>query len=169
MYLGEIVRQILLVMTEKQLLFQGKPSPKLQTKDIFQTKFLSTIELNGLALRQIRAILSELELDASFEDSVLMREVCQAVSLRAAQLCAAGLAAVVEKMRENRGLEQLSVTVGVDGTLYKLHPCFSQNLQKTLKDLAPNCNVSFLLSEDGSGKGAALVAAVASRNANAMQ
>ncbi|XP_023791607.1 hexokinase-3 isoform X3 [Cyanistes caeruleus] len=91
MYLGEIVRQILLVMTEKQLLFQGKPSPKLQTKDIFQTKFLSTIEL------------------------------------------------------------------------------FSQNLQKTLKDLAPNCNVSFLLSEDGSGKGAALVAAVASRNANAMQ
>ncbi|NXB04184.1 HXK3 protein, partial [Cnemophilus loriae] len=166
MYLGEIVRQILMVMTEKQLLFQGRPCPKLQTKNIFQTKFLSTIELNGLALRQIRAILKELELDASFEDSVLMREVCQTVSLRAAQLCAAGLAAVVEKMRENRGLDQLSVTVGVDGTLYKLHPCFSHNLQKTLKDLAPNCNVSFLLSEDGSGKGAALVAAVAHRAAN---
>ncbi|NXB16645.1 HXK3 protein, partial [Rhagologus leucostigma] len=165
MYLGEIVRQILLVMTEKQLLFQGKPSRKLQTRNIFQTKFLSTIELNGLALRQIRAILNELDLDASFEDSVLLREVCQAVSLRAAQLCAAGLAAVVEKMRENRGLDQLSVSVGVDGTLYKLHPCFSQNLQKTLKDLAPKCDVSFHLSEDGSGKGAALVAAVASRAA----
>ncbi|NWV13365.1 HXK2 protein, partial [Ptilonorhynchus violaceus] len=163
MYLGEIVRHILLTMMERQLLFQGRPCPKLQTKHIFQTKFLSTIELNGLALRQIRAILQELELDASFEDSVLMREVCQAVSLRAAQLCAAGLAAVVEKMRENRGLEQLDVTVGVDGTLYKLHPCFSKNLQNTLKDLAPKCNVSFLLSEDGSGKGAALVAAVASR------
>ncbi|NWS29686.1 HXK3 protein, partial [Polioptila caerulea] len=166
MYLGEIVRQILIVMTERQLLFQGRPCPKLQTKDIFKTKFLSTIELNGLALRQIRAILNELELDASFEDSVLMREVCQTVSLRAAQLCAAGLAAVVEKMRENRGLDQLSVTVGVDGTLYKLHPGFSHNLQQTLKDLAPNCDVSFLLSEDGSGKGAALVAAVASRAAN---
>ncbi|NXR44520.1 HXK3 protein, partial [Hippolais icterina] len=166
MYLGEIVRQILLVMTEKQLLFQGKLTPKLQTKDIFKTKFLSTIEVNGLALRQIRAILSELEIDANFEDSVLLREVCQTVSLRAAQLCAAGLAAVVEKMRENRGVDQLSVTIGVDGTLYKLHPRFSDNLQKTLKDLAPNCNVSFLLSEDGSGKGAALVAAVASRAAN---
>ncbi|XP_068062168.1 hexokinase-3 isoform X1 [Anomalospiza imberbis] len=169
MYLGEIVRQILMVMTEKELLFQGKPCLKLQTKDIFKTKFLSMIELNGLALRQIRAILNELELDATFEDSVLMREVCQTVSLRAAQLCAAGLAAVVEKMRENRGLDELSVTVGVDGTLYKLHPCFSNNLQKTLKDLAPNCNVSFLLSEDGSGKGAALVAAVANRAANAME
>ncbi|XP_056358121.1 hexokinase-3 [Oenanthe melanoleuca] len=167
MYLGEIVRQILMAMVEKQLLFKGRPCPKLETRNIFQTKFLSTIELNGLALRQIRAILNELELDANFEDSVLMREVCQAVSLRAAQLCAAGLAAVVEKMRENRGLDQLSVTVGVDGTLYKLHPCFSDNLQKTLKDLAPKCNVTFMLSEDGSGKGAALVAAVADRAANA--
>ncbi|XP_066053175.1 hexokinase-3 isoform X2 [Chamaea fasciata] len=169
MYLGEIVRQILMVMTEKQLLFQGKISSKLQTRNIFQTKFLSSIELNGLALRQIQAILNELEIEASFEDSVLLREVCQTVSLRAAQLCAAGLAAVVEKMRENRGLDQLSVTVGVDGTLYKLHPCFSTNLQTTLKDLAPNCNVSFMLSEDGSGKGAALVAAVASRAAKTME
>lgn len=32
-----------------------------------------------------------------------------------------------------------------------------------LQDLAPNCAVTFLQSEDGSGKGAALVAAVACR------
>uniref|UniRef100_A0A8B9FVF9 hexokinase n=1 Tax=Amazona collaria TaxID=241587 RepID=A0A8B9FVF9_9PSIT len=122
MYLGEIVRYILLAMVEKQVLFRGKPCPKLQTKDIFQTKFLSTIEIDGLALRKVLAILWDLDLHASFEDSVLVREVCQTVSLRAAQLCAAGMAAVVEKMRENRGLDQLDVTVGVDGTLYKMHP-----------------------------------------------
>ncbi|NXW05410.1 HXK2 protein, partial [Fregetta grallaria] len=165
MYLGEIVRHILLALVEKQLLFSGKPCPKLQTRDIFQTKFLSTIEIDGLGLRQVRAILQDLELQASFEDSVLVREVCQTVSLRAAQLCAAGLAAVVEKMRENRGLAQLAVTVGVDGTLYKMHPRFSQHLQQMLRDLAPNCTVTFLQSEDGSGKGAALVAAVACREA----
>ncbi|NXP27561.1 HXK3 protein, partial [Scytalopus superciliaris] len=163
MYLGEIVRHILLAMADRKLLFQGKPTPKLYCKDIFKTKFLSTIELDELALRQVRAILQELELNASHEDSVLMLEVCRTVSLRAAQLCAAGLAAVVEKMRENQGLNQLSVTVGVDGTLYKLHPNFSKNLQKTLQDLAPNCTVTFMPSEDGSGKGAALVAAVACR------
>ncbi|NXX53739.1 HXK3 protein, partial [Scopus umbretta] len=165
MYLGEIVRHILLAMVEKQLLFRGKPCSKLQTKDIFQTKFLSTIEINGLALRQVQDILQDLELQASFEDSVIVREVCQTVSLRAAQLCAAGLAAVVEKMRENRGLARLAVTVGVDGTLYKMHPRFSQHLQQILQDLAPNCTVTFLCSEDGSGKGAALVAAVACRGA----
>ncbi|NXD76389.1 HXK2 protein, partial [Halcyon senegalensis] len=163
MYLGEIVRHILLALVEKQLLFRGKPCPKLQTRDIFQTKFLSTIELDGLGLQQVQTILQDLELQATFEDSVLVQEVCQTVSLRAAQLCAAGLAAVVEKMRENRGLAQLSVTVGVDGTLYKMHPRFAQQLQQMLRDLAPNCTVTFLLSEDGSGKGAALVAAVACR------
>ncbi|NWS65511.1 HXK3 protein, partial [Crotophaga sulcirostris] len=166
MYLGEIVRHILLAMVERELLFCGKPCPTLQTKDIFQTKLLSTIEISdGLALRQVQAILRNMELEASFEDSVLVREVCTTVSLRAAQLCAAGLAAVVEKMRENRGLDQLAVTVGADGTLYKMHPHFSQNLQQTLRDLAPNCTVTFLKSEDGSGKGAALVAAVACREA----
>ncbi|NXA46288.1 HXK3 protein, partial [Nothocercus julius] len=186
MYLGEIVRYILLALVERRILFRGKPSPKLQTRDIFQTKFLSTIEMpggcpsraggadglcracsDGLALRQVRGVLHELELDASFEDSVLVREVCQAVSLRAAQLCAAGLAAVAEKMRESRGLAQLAVTVGVDGTLYKMHPRFSQHLQRTLRDLAPKCFVTFLQSEDGSGKGAALVAAVHCRVAQA--
>ncbi|NWX93552.1 HXK3 protein, partial [Nothoprocta pentlandii] len=182
MYLGEIVRYILLALVEKHILFRGKPAPKLQTRDIFQTKFLSTIEIgaqaggadglhrarsDGLALRQVRGVLHELELEASFEDSVLVREVCQTVSLRAAQLCAAGLAAVVEKMRESRGLAQLAVTVGVDGTLYKMHPRFSQHLQRTLRELAPKCSVTFLQSEDGSGKGAALVAAVHCRVAQA--
>ncbi|XP_065705000.2 hexokinase-3 [Patagioenas fasciata] len=163
MYLGEIVRHILLALVDKQLLFRGKPCPKLQTNDIFPTKFLSTIEIDGLGLRKVQAILEDLELQASFEDSMLVREVCQTVSKRAAQLCAAGLAAVVEKMRQNQGLDQLVVTVGVDGTLYKLHPCFSQHVQQTLKDLAPKCIVTFRQSEDGSGKGAALVAAVACR------
>lgn len=42
---------------------------------------------------------------------------------------------------------------------------FSRNLQQMLQELAPRCNVTFLQSEDGSGKGAALVAAVACRGA----
>ncbi|NXY51650.1 HXK3 protein, partial [Ceuthmochares aereus] len=165
MYLGEIVRHILLAMVDKQLLFCGKPCPQLQTRDIFKTEFLSTIEIDGLALKQVQRILQNLELQPSFEDSALVREVCKTVSLRAAQLCGAGMAAVVEKMRDNRGLDHMAVTVGADGTLYKRHPHFSQRLQETVEDLAPKCTVRFLQSEDGSGKGAALVAAVASRSA----
>ncbi|KAM4576942.1 hexokinase-2 [Odontesthes bonariensis] len=164
MYLGEIVRNVLVDFTTKGLLFRGKMSERLKSRGIFETKFLSQIERDRLAMRQIRSILQHLGLTGSTcDDSVLVKEVCGVVGRRAAQLCGAGLAAVVDKIRQNRNLNQLSVTVGVDGTLYKTHPHFSSIMQETLQDLAPQCHVTFLKSEDGSGKGAALITAVACR------
>ncbi|XP_006081663.1 hexokinase-3 isoform X1 [Myotis lucifugus] len=163
MYLGEIVRHILLHLTSLGVLFRGQQTQSLQTRDIFKTKFLSEIESDSLALRQVRAILEDLGLPLTSDDTLMVLEVCQAVSQRAAQLCGAGVAAVVEKIRENRGLEELTVSVGVDGTLYKLHPHFSRLVAATVQELAPCCAVTFLQSEDGSGKGAALVTAVACR------
>ncbi|XP_029365634.1 hexokinase-2 isoform X1 [Echeneis naucrates] len=164
MYLGEIVRNVLLDFTAKGLLFRGKLSERLKTHGIFETKFLTQIEKDRLAMRQIRSILQHLGLTSSTcDDSVVVKEVCSVVARRAAQLCGAGLAAVIDKIRQNRNLNQLSITVGVDGTLYKTHPHFSSIMQETLQDLAPQCQVTFHKSEDGSGKGAALITAVACR------
>ncbi|XP_059138200.1 hexokinase HKDC1 isoform X2 [Peromyscus eremicus] len=163
MYLGEIVRQILIDLTRQGLLFRGHISERLRTRGIFETKFLSQIESDRLALLQVRRILQQLGLDSTCEDSIVVKEVCGAVSRRAAQLCGAGMAAIVEKRRQDQGLEHFKVTVGVDGTLYKLHPHFSRILQETVRELAPRCAVTFMLSEDGSGKGAALITAVAKR------
>lgn len=42
-------------------------------------------------------------------------------------------------------------------------PSFSRLVSTTARKLAPHCTVTFLQSEDGSGKGAALVTAVACR------
>ncbi|KAM9825539.1 hexokinase-1-like [Syngnathus typhle] len=163
MYLGEIVRNILIDLTKRGFLFRGQISETLKTRGIFETKFLSQIESDRLALLQVRAILQQLGLDSTCDDSIIVKKVCGAVSHRAAQLCGAGMAAVVDKIRENRGLDFLNITVGVDGTLYKLHPHFSRIMHKTVKELAPHCHVNFLLSEDGSGKGAALITAVGVR------
>ncbi|XP_008585907.1 PREDICTED: hexokinase-1 [Galeopterus variegatus] len=163
MYLGEIVRNILIDFTKKGFLFRGQISETLKTRGIFETKFLSQIESDRLALLQVRAILQQLGLNSTCDDSILVKTVCGVVSRRAAQLCGAGMAAVVDKIRENRGLDHLNVTVGVDGTLYKLHPHFSRIMYQTVKELSPKCSVSFLLSEDGSGKGAALITAVGVR------
>jgi hexokinase len=44
MYLGEIVRQILIDLTKQGLLFRGQISERLRTRGIFETKFLSQIE-----------------------------------------------------------------------------------------------------------------------------
>ncbi|XP_036379241.1 hexokinase-1 isoform X1 [Megalops cyprinoides] len=163
MYLGEIVRNILIDLTKRGFLFRGQISETLKTRGIFETKFLSQIESDRLALLQVRAILQQLGLDSTCDDSIIVKEVCGTVSRRAAQICGAGMAAVVDKIRENRGLDHLDITVGVDGTLYKLHPHFSRIMHQTVKELAPKCDVTFLLSEDGSGKGAALITAVGCR------
>uniref|UniRef100_A0A8C1EIN9 hexokinase n=1 Tax=Cyprinus carpio carpio TaxID=630221 RepID=A0A8C1EIN9_CYPCA len=161
MYLGEIVRQILIDLTKRGLLFRGRITERLKTKGIFETKFLSQIERYSSHLC--------LGLDSTCDDSIIVKEVCGAVSRRAAQLCGAGMAAVVDKIRENRGLDHLEITVGVDGTLYKLHPHFSTILKDTVRELAPNCKVDFILSEDGSGKGAALITAVIDKYLYAMR
>uniref|UniRef100_A0A8D0KYS6 Hexokinase-2 n=1 Tax=Strix occidentalis caurina TaxID=311401 RepID=A0A8D0KYS6_STROC len=163
MYLGEIVRNILMDFTKRGLLFRGRISERLKTRGIFETKFLSQIESDCLALLQVRSILQHLGLESTCDDSIIVKEVCAVVARRAAQLCGAGMAAVVDKIRENRGLDFLKVTVGVDGTLYKLHPHFSTIMHETVKQLSPKCEVTFLQSEDGSGKGAALITAVACR------
>nr|XP_021136857.1 hexokinase-2 isoform X2 [Columba livia] len=159
MYLGEIVRNILMDFTKRGLLFRGRISERLKTRGIFETKFLSQIESDCLALLQVRSILQHLGLESTCDDSIIVKEVCTVVARRAAQLCGAGMAAVVDKIRENRGLDFLKVTVGVDGTLYKLHPHFSTVMHETVKQLSPKCEVTFLQSEDGSGKGAALITA----------
>nr|XP_019954510.1 PREDICTED: putative hexokinase HKDC1 isoform X1 [Paralichthys olivaceus] len=160
MYLGEVVRQTLLDLTRGGLLFRGNITNALKAPGMFQTKYLSQIERDRLALLQVRSILQGLGLDSTCDDSIIVKEVCGAVSRRAAQLCGAGMAAVVEKIRENRGLDHLNITVGVDGTLYKLHPHFSEVLQETARVLAPQCHVNFVQSEEGSGKGAALFTSV---------
>uniref|UniRef100_A0A674IE95 hexokinase n=1 Tax=Terrapene triunguis TaxID=2587831 RepID=A0A674IE95_9SAUR len=169
MYLGEIVRNILIDFTKRGFLFRGQISESLKTRGIFETKFLSQIESDRLALLQVRTILQQLGLNCTCDDSIIVKMVCGAVSRRGAQVCGAGMAAVVDKIRENRGLDHLDITVGVDGTLYKLHPHFSRIMHQTVKDLAPKCNVTFLLSEDGSGKGAALITAVGCRLRDAEQ
>uniref|UniRef100_K7GHR4 Hexokinase-2 n=1 Tax=Pelodiscus sinensis TaxID=13735 RepID=K7GHR4_PELSI len=163
MYLGEIVRNILINFTKRGLLFRGRISERLKTRGIFETKFLSQIESDCLALLQVRSILQHLGLESTCDDSIIVKEVCTVVARRAAQLCGAGMAAVVDKIRDNRKLDFLKVTVGVDGTLYKLHPHFSSIMHETVKQLSPKCDVTFLPSEDGSGKGAALITAVACR------
>lgn len=44
MYMGELVRLILVKMAKEELLFQGKLSPELLTTGSFETKDVSDIE-----------------------------------------------------------------------------------------------------------------------------
>lgn len=72
--------------------------------------------------KQIYNILSTLGLRPSATDCDIVRRACESVSTRAAHMCAAGLAGVINRMRESRSEDAMRITVGVDGSVYKLHP-----------------------------------------------
>jgi len=162
MYLGELTRYILLDATEKKNLFNGHLEAVriLQEKEVFETRHISEIESDSSGdYTSCWSVLNELKLDkfASNFDCVLLKYICQHVAIRASVLAASGVAALLNKMGRR------SVTVGMDGSLYKFHPHFQSRMTSKIRDLVDkSINFQLVLSEDGSGRGAGLAAAVAS-------
>lgn len=154
MYLGEIVRLICVKMVSEGLLFGGIATDKLKEKEAFLTKHVSDVESGDLS--RIKKVWEELGYaKASDEDVEVVKKICKVMSERAARLATAGLAAIVKKIGRSH------CTIAVDGSLFKKHPKFKIYMENTLHELLPGRHIKLMLSEDGSGKGAALVAAVA--------
>ncbi|XP_021230610.1 glucokinase isoform X2 [Numida meleagris] len=164
-YMGEIVRLVLLRLVDENLLFSGQACEKLKTRGAFETRFVSQVESDSGDRKQIYNILTAFGLLPSGPDCDIVRMVCESVSTRAAQMCSAGLAGVINRMRESRSQETLKITVGVDGSVYKLHPSFKDRFHATVRQLTPGCDITFIQSEEGSGRGAALISAVACKMA----
>lgn len=167
MYMGEIVRLVLVKLTEEKVLFDGESSEELLAKGKFDSALVSQIQANAKnGFHEIQSILFDLDLGATRDDCETVQYICEAVSTRSAYLCAAGIAAIARKIKANYpDKNDMSITVGVDGTVYKKHPTFAKKLIEKVADLTEDhgIKVDFMLSFDGSGKGAALIAAVADK------
>ncbi|XP_055706161.1 hexokinase type 2 isoform X2 [Phlebotomus papatasi] len=160
MYLGELARLVIQKFTKSGHLFKGKGSDLLFQRWKFFTKYVSEIESDSPGVfTNCREVLEELGLGhATDVDCANVRYICECVSRRAAHLVSAGIAALINKMGEP------IVTVGVDGSVYRYHPKFHNLMMEKMKQyVTPGISFDLMLSEDGSGRGAALVAAVASR------
>ncbi|KAG8184536.1 hypothetical protein JTE90_012625 [Oedothorax gibbosus] len=161
MYMGEIVRRIVVKLADSGLIFKGKLSEKFSTPYAFKTKYVSNIESDPKQkTNETMVVLQKMEIsEASQEDCEIMKAVCTCVSTRAAHLVSAAVATVLNKMKRSH------TTVGVDGSVYRFHPHFRELMEKKIDELTdPSYKFELMLSEDGSGRGAALVAAVAVRS-----
>ena len=161
MYMGELVRLVIVKMVKAGVLFRGQDSDVLMTRGQFFTKYVSEIEADEPGVyTNCRLVLEELGLsEATDEDCANVRYICECVSKRAAHLVSCGIATLINKMNEPL------VTVGVDGSVYRFHPKFHNLMVEKISQLVkPGIAFDLMLSEDGSGRGAALVAAVACRD-----
>lgn len=155
MYMGELLRLLLIDLVETGLIFDGNMPPRLNTFKIITTDVISTIEsdppgtYNGVK-QFLRNIGVENPTDG---DCMNTRYLAECISRRSAHLVAAGLAVILNKMNEK------DVIIGVDGSVYRYHPFYHQLLINKLNELVnPGIKFDIMLSEDGSGRGAAILA-----------
>lgn len=161
MYMGEIVRLVLVDLTARGKMFGGRRlSEKMLTEGSFETSYVSDIEADPGCGEAYRVLTEMMDVDGpSTVDCANVRYVCRCVSTRSAHLVSVGLAVLLNKMDEK------SVTIGVDGSVYRFHPYFHEILRAKVTELVKSdIRFELMLSEDGSGRGAALVAAVAVRD-----
>lgn len=159
-YLGEIVRVVLAKLTKEGLLFIGDHTPgSLLVPGNLTTDLVSDIEQDSLdgGDGNTKEILMKFGIVPDEEDIKIVQYVCEVVSNRAALLVSICLAVLLKR------IDKKSVTIAVDGSLYKHHPRLETWIKQYIPLLAPDHKFKMIHAEDGSGKGAALVAAIAQR------
>ena len=101
---------------------------------------------------------AELWLSAPDRDRKIIAEVCHMVSTRAARLAAAAIVAVVRKTGHD------DATVAIDGSVFEKYPHFQADMENAIEEMCGSSKrLRLVHAEDGSGKGAALIAAIASQ------
>lgn len=162
-YLGEICRLILLDLHARKEIWAGTKTLKPSVVNDLSSKDISDVESDVSS--ELNFVVSVVEervfgvTNSTMKDRLLFQSVCILVVERAARLSACAIAAtVLQIMSYDGGADYM--TVAVDGSVYENHYSMRKRLENALSLLG--CRVKLVLSKDGSGKGAALIAAASS-------
>jgi hexokinase/galactokinase len=162
MYLGEVARLICQDLISRGMLFSGRSSAVFNKPYSFKTEDMSKIAADKSSnLWSVSALLTKIGIpNSTIEDRRLIEKICGLVSTRAARLSAAAIATVVTKMDPELSRPH---TIAIDGSLFEKYPDFEKRMRDALVEIfgpAKAGNIKMVLAKDGSGKGAAIIAAV---------
>ncbi|MBA0876740.1 hypothetical protein Goshw_010574 [Gossypium schwendimanii] len=166
MYLGEIFRRVLCRMA-KEAFFGDIVPPKLKEPFILGTPVMSAMHHDTSP--DLKVVANNLKdiLEIS-NTSLKMRKVivqlCDIVATRGARLSAAGLLGILKKMGRDtiKEGEKQKTVIAMDGGLYEHYEEYRNSLENCLKELLGeevSKTIKIEHSNDGSGIGAALLAA----------
>ena len=151
LYLGEIVRvAALAALSRNSCIAAIDERGRIETADISHL-------LNGDKIQIAKSPLGELD-EESLE---IITAISDAVIERSAAVSAAVLGGVIHKA--TKGQDKVRCEVGIDGSLFTKGHKYKERLMRNLRRFYPNEEIVLDFSEDGSGMGAALVAAAVSR------
>ncbi|XP_024979818.1 hexokinase-1-like [Cynara cardunculus var. scolymus] len=164
MYLGEVLRRVLYRMADEAALFGDTVPPKLKTPYILRTPEMSAMHHDtSMDLKVVGNKLKDiLEIsNTSLKTRKVVVELCNIIATRGARLAAAGVLGILKKL--GRDIEEMPETViAMDGGLYEHYTEYSKCMGNTLHELVGDevsKRIKLIHSNDGSGIGAALLAA----------
>ncbi|KAF7021393.1 hypothetical protein CFC21_034360 [Triticum aestivum] len=172
MYLGEIVRRVLLKLSLQSAIFGEIDHTKLKTHFHLRTPHISAMHHDDTPdLKTVEEKLKEiLEIaGTSLETRKMVVEICDIVARRVARLAAAGLAGILKKLGRDGSVDKRRSVIAIDGGLFEHYSKFSKCLETTLNELLGEESSKFIVvkhADDGSGIGAALIAASQSQYRN---
>ncbi len=164
MYLGELTRLILVDLIKRNLIFlnESGAAENFKKKDSFKTEHMSLIEGDETAnLGKTEEFLSNNGItNTALQDRTMLKRLCEIVSARAARLGAGAISAVITWMDPE--IEDTH-TVAIDGSLFEKYPGFGTKMTDVFEKLYGRKaeKITLVHSKDGSGTGAAIIAAVA--------
>nr|GEW04901.1 hexokinase-2, chloroplastic [Tanacetum cinerariifolium] len=166
MYLGEIVRRVLVRMVETGSLFGNYIPERLHTPFSLGTPNISSMQQDtSQDLDDVGSILYEaIGVDSNLDARKMVIEVCDTIAKRGGRLAGAGIVGILRKMEEDcKGIVfGKRMVVAMDGGLYEHHPQYRRYLKEAVTELlGPELSSHVVIehSKDGSGIGAALLAA----------
>eukprot|EP00397_Hematodinium_sp_SG-2012_P014226 GEMP01014457.1.p1 GENE.GEMP01014457.1~~GEMP01014457.1.p1 ORF type:complete len:528 (+),score=123.44 GEMP01014457.1:72-1586(+) len=163
-YLGELVRLVVIMFAEEGKIFtRNSLADSWRQKNSFNTSIMSQIEADEDVHMRTSDTILQREMNtfgSSLNDRTFLKTICRSISKRAARVAAAGVFAILMQLKDHK-----KVTVAVDGSVFKLYHMFSNRMRLAVEAMITESNMDMTVeivdAEDGSGVGAAAVAASA--------
>ncbi|RYP08720.1 hypothetical protein DL764_001740 [Monosporascus ibericus] len=168
LYLGEIYRQIMSDFYDRGLVFVGRDVSELKKPYSLDTAFLSCLENDSPEERNTR-FQSVLGFKPTEEEMKLSQRLAELIAVRGARLCTCGIAAICRM----KGIK--SGHVAADGSVANKHPTFKARWAGALGEVLDwpkdreSDPIVLTSAEDGSGVGAAVIAAMTMKRRNDSQ
>ncbi len=164
LYLGELMRLVLRDMSARGIYFNEKDTLGFIRIGSFKTEYMSRIvEDSSLNLLDVEQFMKEYGfVSITKETKEVMKEISLIIAGRSAKLAGTAIGAVIAwkdpELREKH-------TVGIDGSLFEKFPGYADMMYKVLNVLFGSKAemIKLDIAKDGSGKGAAIIAAIASK------
>ncbi|BAO41703.1 Phosphotransferase [Kluyveromyces marxianus] len=162
-YLGEIMRLVLLDLHSSGFIFKDQDISKLEVPYVMDTTYPAKIEEDPFENLEdtYELFKTTLNIETTVIERKLIRKLAELVGTRAARLTVCGVSAICNK----RGYTEAHIAA--DGSVFNKYPGYKEKAAQALKDIydwkvekMEDHPIKLVAAEDGSGVGAAIIAAL---------